>query len=274
MQREPVISVRLLGQFELTVDGRPVHVAAGRQRCLTAALALSAGRPVSSHALAEWTWGEEASGRSRAALHTYVRRLRQVIGASRLITTADGYQLDVSSDCVDVLRFTDLLKAVDRVAGDRDPTQELALLREALALWRGPALADIESERLRDEVAPSLLLAWMRAVERRADLDLQLGRHGEVVGELREVTRRYPLRESLWERLIVALHRCGRTADALGVYDEMAKALRTELGVARQRGAARTARLARRPSSAPRPWPASRRGRAAGAMAGALSTSG
>jgi DNA-binding SARP family transcriptional activator/tetratricopeptide (TPR) repeat protein len=217
--------VGVLGPLEARLDGSPVPVPAGRQSVVLAVLALSAGRSVSVDALALRVWGEALPARVRPSLSTYVTRLRQLLGMSVIETTPSGYRL--MTDNVDVVRFRQL---VAEAAEPTEPDKARDLLDEALLLWRGEPLEGLRSEALdRDEV-PNLTEERLAAIERRTGLYLGTGRAADVTVELRAWTARYPLRETLWHRLISALEACGRQADALAAYQELRRRLRDELG--------------------------------------------
>ncbi|WP_163505038.1 AfsR/SARP family transcriptional regulator [Fodinicola acaciae] len=219
------MAFNVLGPFEAIVDASPTDVR-GRQRAVLAALVLSANRTVSYQALTDYAWPEPPS--TRNSLQTVVARLRRQLGNERIVTVGPGYLLRIDPAAVDALRFRELVHAA-RTAGD--PDVELDLLRQALALWRGDPLADVPSERLRHEAGRELTEELLSALERRLDIDLEAGRHREVLGELRSLTAAHPLREALWQRLMLALHRCGRRADALEAYRTAAAAIRDQLGL-------------------------------------------
>jgi DNA-binding SARP family transcriptional activator/tetratricopeptide (TPR) repeat protein len=220
------VTVALLGAFELRVDGRPRPVPSSRQRALLAVLALSAGRTVPVETLIGLVWGEELPAQPRATVHTLVNRVRALADPDLVRTVPGGYLLDVPPGAVDVLRFQELV-----AEAHRQPAEEAhALLREALGLWRGDPLTDAGSEVLLRDRAPALVEQYLDAVERRADLDLAGGAAAAVTAELTDLTARYPLREPLWARLVVALERAGRPADALAAYHRIRARLEEELG--------------------------------------------
>ncbi|MFD7653034.1 BTAD domain-containing putative transcriptional regulator [Actinosynnema sp. NPDC059797] len=193
---------------------------AGRGRVLLAALLLHAGEVVSADRLVEWLWDGEPPNprRARATLQMVVRRLRQALGEANVVRTADaGYVADVPPGSLDLHRYRELAGAGDHAG--------------ALAVWRGEPLSDVRSELLRREVVEPLLEERLDVLERRVDDDLAAGRAGEVVAELRELTRRHPLRESSWARLVTALDAAGRRAEALAAYREARSRLVDELGV-------------------------------------------
>jgi DNA-binding SARP family transcriptional activator/tetratricopeptide (TPR) repeat protein len=221
------LQVRLLGPLEVWVQGRPVVISAPRLRTLLAVLAVSAGRAVSVDRLAVAAWGDELPGDARRTVRTYVTRLRRLLGGGSIGTSPDGYVLRVEPDGVDALRFVRLL---DEAAVAPGAVEERALLAQALGLWRGVPFEDVRSGWLEDEEARRLTERYLAATERRIDLDLAEGRATELVAELSSLTARYPLRESLWVRLLVVLDRCGRPAEALERYEAVRVRLAQELG--------------------------------------------
>jgi DNA-binding SARP family transcriptional activator len=222
------LAVRLLGPFEVSVDGRPVSLTAGRLRALLAMLAMSAGKVVSVDRLATAVWAEELPVNVRRSVQTYMTRLRSAVGAELIDTRATGYVLHAEPENVDALRFGRLLEAASTAPNS---AVEQERLTEALALWRGRPFEGVPSEWLAESELPRLLEQHLTALERRLDLDIAAGRHGELVAELGELTALYPLRESLWARLLIVLDRCGRQAEALARYETVRVRIAEELGV-------------------------------------------
>jgi DNA-binding SARP family transcriptional activator/tetratricopeptide (TPR) repeat protein len=221
------LEVGLLGPLRVSVAGRQVELPAGRLATLLAVLAMSAGQAVSVDRLATAVWGEDLSVDARANLQTNVRRLRRLLGAELVATRGSGYALEVDPDQVDALRFDRLL---DLAAAAPDRATQRDRLVEALALWRGTPFDGVRSDWLDQTHAPRLLERYLAALERRVDLDLADGSQADLAAELGELTGRYPLRESLWVRLLVALERSGRPAEALGRYGAIRVRLAEELG--------------------------------------------
>jgi DNA-binding SARP family transcriptional activator/tetratricopeptide (TPR) repeat protein len=219
--------VLVLGQLEVSVAGRAVRLTTGRLRTLLAVLAMAAGRTVPMERLTAAMWGDEPPDNPRRTLQTYAARLRAELDFGVISSKSSGFALDVGADAVDALRFEQLLDETSR----HEPDRERQLLSEALALWRGEPFEGVESRWLEETVAPRLVERRLAAVERRIDLDLEAGRHGELVGELNDWAVRYPLRESLWVRLLVVLDRCGRRAEALERYHQFRLRIADELGV-------------------------------------------
>ncbi|SFO56317.1 AfsR/SARP family transcriptional regulator [Actinomadura welshii] len=229
MRAAQVISVGLLGPFFVAVNGRPTAPTAGRLRVLLAVMALSPGQAVTVDRLAAAAWGEEDRPHNvRRSVQTYIARLRSRFGAAAIGSTAGGYVLCTEPGNVDSLRFLNILSRAGTAA---TAEAERALLAEALDLWRGEPLEGVPSARLRESEAPWLLERYLTALERRIDLDLAAGRHRELILELSELAARYPLREPLWSRLLIALGRSGRRADALTRYETIRTRLSGELGV-------------------------------------------
>lgn len=229
------IEVGLLGPLDIVVGGQQLLIRSPKLRILLASLLVEPGRLVPVAKLIEAIWGSHVPDNPRRALQLCVTRLRTVLleqgAGSVIVTGADGYRADVPAGCVDVKRFHGLLARADRAADRSDRAGEWAALVEATGLWRGEALADVPSDVLRREFGHRLGEQRLQALERRIDLSLRDGRHGEVVEELVELTAAYPLREKLWVQLITALDRGGRRADALAGYHRMRRQLAEELGV-------------------------------------------
>ncbi len=220
------VEIRLLGPLEVLVGGTPIRLT-GRQRTLLPALAVSSGRAVSLDRLTDVIWGADLPANPRASLHTYLTRLRQVLGPGVVEAGPGGYLLRDTAVDVDALRFVQLL---DLAATATDTAEERQRLDEALALWRGTPFTGVESRWLETIEAPRLVERYLAAVERRIDLDLTAGRLDGLAAELVELTSRYPLRESLVARLLTVLDRGGRRAEALERYEEFRVQIANDLG--------------------------------------------
>lgn len=222
----------LLGPLEVVDRGRPLPIQSGKHRALLAGLVLRPGQIVTMDELADTVWGDTMPADPRRVLSTYVARLRRFLGNAGLIQTRpNGYVIYVTPDDTDVGRFELLLGQARDAAAAEDRDTELAILRQALALWRGEPLADVPSEKLHRTVADRLAEQRLDVLYRRVEADLGAGRHGELVAELRTLTERHPLREQFWAQLMTALYRCGRQADALEAYRRVSHLLAEELGV-------------------------------------------
>ncbi|MBB3087097.1 AfsR/SARP family transcriptional regulator [Nocardioides albus] len=210
----------------VTRAGEPVEIPGRRPRTLLALLALEAGTPVSADLLADRIWGEELPDNPRGSLHTYIGRLRRVLGKEVVRRAAGGYILDLPRACVDALTFIDLLDSIDGLEGP----EAYVRLEEAIELWRAEPFDDSAAESLAERTRPWLVDRYLEARERRAQLDIAAGRAAKAVADVRRVVADHPLRESLWVVLLDALESAGRTAEALEAYEEVRARLADELG--------------------------------------------
>jgi peptide/nickel transport system substrate-binding protein len=223
-----VLEFRLLGSLEAYSDGSPVTPNRPKQKALLALLLLDRGTVISTDRLIDRLWGERPPPTARDALQNYVAQLRKALGPDAVITRAPGYLLDVDAEQVDLGRFERLTAAAKEIP---DPAGRVQLLDEALDLWRGPALADLEGEDFAPAESARLEELRRAAVEDRLDAELRLGRHAQLVPELEQLVRDDPLRERLRGLLMLALYRSGRQADALAVYADTRRTLVDELGI-------------------------------------------
>ena len=225
------MQVRLFGELEAEHAGVPVPVRGTKQRALLALLALRPGQPVSADRLIDVLWGDGQAANPANALQAQIGQLRRTLGATAIVTTEAGYALDAGPDDVDVVRFEQLAAQGRHLFEEGETALASTTLSEALRMRRGEPLADFtyagffDAERTRfDELI-------LTAIETRVEADLVLGRHGELVGELEALCRAHPLRERLWELLMLALYRAGRQAEALRAYTEARDRLVDELGI-------------------------------------------
>ena len=220
---------KVLGPLAVAQDDAPVALGGPKQRMVLAHLIVRANELVPTDVLIDQVWGEEPPEAAKGTLHSYISHLRKALGAERIEGRAPGYVLHVVEDELDSARFEGLLHEARLANGS--PSRAGARLREALALWTGPAFADLSSEpSLAAEIA-RLEELRLQALEERIAADLAEGRHGEVIGELEALTRELPLRERLWELLMLALYRSRRPADALAAFERARDGLARELGV-------------------------------------------
>jgi DNA-binding SARP family transcriptional activator len=229
------VEFRILGPLEVLDDGgASLAVGGGRERAVLALLLLSANRVVSSERLADDLWGDRPPEGTHA-LRVYVSRLRKALreagGDGVLVTRPPGYVVRVEPGALDAARFEALLARGREEAAGGDHAGAAETLREALALWRGPALADVADAPCARAEAARLEEARLAALEERVEADLACGRHGTLVAELDALTRAHPLRERLWAQRMVALYRSGRQAEALRAYQELRGILGEELGL-------------------------------------------
>ena len=223
---------RLLGPLEVDDRGQLVPIPSAKHRVLLACLLVRPGEVVTVDELAEVIWGDALPANPRTAVQTYVSRLRQRLPLGEVLQSRpDGDVLAAARGDIDVGRFEILLEQARQATRAGDRQAEAALLRQALALWRGVPLADVPSEMLQRNVVPRLVEQRLSALQARIEADLALGRHAEVVAELRALTDQYPLREKYWALLMLALYRCDRQADALQAYQRGRRVLVDELGI-------------------------------------------
>ena len=218
---------RLLGPLEVVEHDRVLVLGGGRQRALFAMLLLHANEVVSADRLIDGLWGQTPPATAGKIVQVYVSRLRKQLGNGRLVTRSPGYLLRVDRSELDLARFEQFVAE----AGRADPRSAALKLRRALALWRGPPLADVEYEPFaRAEIVRLEELRWV-ALEQRIDAELAAGRHAELVGELEALIAEHPLRERLRCQLMLALYRSGRQAEALDVYRHARRELSEQLGL-------------------------------------------
>jgi DNA-binding SARP family transcriptional activator/tetratricopeptide (TPR) repeat protein len=219
----------------LVLDGdAPLPIPAAQHRRLLAALLARAGQVVSFDELAEQLWDGSPPPGARATLRDYVKRLRHELGpraGGRLVTRTPGYLIEVGAGELDLDRFTLLLRRGREAAREQRWAHARADLAAALEIWRGEPFADETLRSLEQTEVPRLNELRLEALEWRIEADLMLGRHDELIGELRRLIDRHPLRERLTEQLMLALYRSGRQSDALTAYQGIRSILRNELGV-------------------------------------------
>jgi DNA-binding SARP family transcriptional activator len=222
-----MLEFRILGPLEALRDGEPIKLGGQQQRAVLALLLMHADRVVPTDTIVDRIWGEEPPRTATTSLQNHISQLRKLLGGDALATRPPGYVLQVEREAIDALRFEALL----RQAKGADPEERSRLLSEALALWRGPPLADFGFESFAQSEAGRLEELRAGALEERIDADLDLGKHRELVGELEGLARENPLRERLRGQLMLALYRSGRQAEALQAYHDARRALVEELGI-------------------------------------------
>jgi DNA-binding SARP family transcriptional activator len=222
------VEFQILGPIAVLDQDRPIPLAGPRQRTILALLLTRANEVVSTDRLIDELWGAQAPKTALNALQYHVSQLRKSLAPSEVIVTQEpGYLIRVSADALDLLRFERLLEK----AQQSPPDLAARLLRDALGLWRGPALADLAHESFAQAEILRLEELRLVALERRVDADLALGRHAELVGELEVLTREHPLRERFRAQLMLALYGSGRQGEALNVYRKTRVFLVDELGI-------------------------------------------
>ena len=218
---------RILGPMEVTEQGESVPLGGAKQRALLAVLLLHPNEVVSSDRLIDGVWAGEPPATALKTLQVYVSQLRKRLGTDVIVTRAPGYLLRVDRDDLDLSRFEVLVKEAKGAA----PEVSAAKLREALALWRGPALAEFAYEPFAQAEIGRLEELRVAALEERIEAELALGLHADLVGELEALVAQHPLRERLRGQLMLALYRCGRQAEALHVYQDGRRLLVEQLGI-------------------------------------------
>ena len=230
-----VIDYRLLGPIEVGVNGHALDVGGQKQRALLVVLLLNANQPVPRDVLADRLWGERPPASAQRTLEVYVSRLRKTLepaaGGPVVLTRPGAYLLRAPSERIDVGRFEFLAGQGRRALAAGAPAQAAEDFREALALWRGPPLAEVSDEPFAQAEIARLNGLRAGVIEDRIEADLALGRHADVVGELEALVAAQPLRERRYQQLMIALYRCGRQAEALAVYRSARRALVQELGI-------------------------------------------
>ncbi len=224
--------VRILGSLEVEDGKAPVALGGQRQRALLAVLVLARGSVVSSDRLIDGLWEEEAPATARNVVQGHVSQLRKAFGGNgRLETRGHGYVLHLEQGELDVDQFEELFAEGRRLLTEDDPAAASGALLEALALWRGPALADFAYEPFASAEAARLEDRRLACLEERIEADLALGRQTDLVPELEKLVRDHPLRERFRGQLMLALYRAGRQAEALDAYQDARRVLVDELGI-------------------------------------------
>lgn len=225
----------LLGRLEVTAGGRPVELLGTKPKALLVILLASANRVVPTDRLIDDLWSGAPTPGATATLQGYVSELRKALAEAAgapapILTRRPGYLISVEPDQVDLLQFERLIaQAQDRAGKSFDEIG--AHLREALSLWRGPALEEFTDEPFARPVAARLEEARLWALQERVEIDLTSGCHGELVTELDDLIARHPMCERLWGQRMLALYRCGRQAEALRTYQDLRHLLGEELGI-------------------------------------------
>jgi YVTN family beta-propeller protein len=230
---------RILGPLAVSSEGRELSLGGPKQRALLAVLLLHPNEVVSIDRLVDELWGERPPATALKVVQVYVSQLRKALRGRRgrgeeervLVTRAPGYMLCVGPGQLDADRFEELVDQARQDLAAGRARRAAHMLLEALALWRGPALADFALEVFAQSEIARLEEARISAFEERIEADLALGRHSELVGELESLVTAHPLRERLRGQLMLALYRCGRQAEALAAYREARRLLVEELGL-------------------------------------------
>jgi DNA-binding SARP family transcriptional activator len=231
------ISVQVLGSFSASLRQQIVTPTAGKQRQVFALLALRSGQVVTTSTLAEELWGSSPPPSFAVTLQTYVFQLRRRLAGALpdgpdakhfLSTRHSGYLLECQTD---VEEFKRLARAGREAAEAGDPRTASEVLRHALTLWRGPALADVRLGAVLEVEAAALAQTRLGAIETRIECDLSLGRHNAVIGELIPLVAEHPLNENFCGLLMRAYYHSGHTPQALNAFRRLRNALNHELGL-------------------------------------------
>jgi predicted ATPase/DNA-binding SARP family transcriptional activator len=224
-----LVQIGILGPFEVRTDGALADVPGARLRALLTALALEPGRVVPKATLIDWIWGEQPPADTANALQRLASRLRKALPEGLIEGQPGGYRLTVEPDAVDAVRFERLVAQARGAEGSR----RVRLLREALALWRGAAMADLglEDSQALDAAAARLERLRLAALEDRFDAEVRNGHGAELVAELADLAAAHPERERLVAALMRALAAAGRDTEALLAYERTRQTLADLLGV-------------------------------------------
>jgi DNA-binding SARP family transcriptional activator/tetratricopeptide (TPR) repeat protein len=221
---------RVLGPVEVLIDDKPVAIVAARQQVVLALLILEAGRVVSVERIIDALWSDKPPKTARSQVQITISGLRRLIGEDAIVTQLPGYTLKVPSTTIDLKCCERLTASAARLAAEQRAAEALRDFRTALGLWRGPALEGVQSDVLRS--VATRLNEWRISVYQDClELELQLGRHQEMIGELTGLVSEHPLNERFRGQLMLALYRSGRQADSLATFRSGREVLLTELGL-------------------------------------------
>jgi predicted ATPase/DNA-binding SARP family transcriptional activator/DNA-binding CsgD family transcriptional regulator len=221
------LEFRVLGPLEVVGDDGALALAKGKARAALGVLLIHANEVVATDRLIDDIWGGRPPTTATKSLHVYVSQLRRSLGASAIVTRPPGYELRLKPGQLDLDRFERLREE----AGHAEPVIAAATLREALALWRGPPLADFTYDAFAQATIARLDELRLGTLEERIEADLSIGRHAELVGELATLAQEHPLRERIRAAQMLALYRSERQAEALAAYQDARRALVDELGI-------------------------------------------
>ena len=230
---------RILGPLEVVRGSRRLELGGPKQRAVLAALLVEPNRVVPLYRLLDQLWGEEPPPRATATLQAYVSNLRRILEPERrprspanvLVTQPPGYVLRVDSSRVDFLAFEALAMKGRQLLAEGNPRTARDAFTESLALWRGPALADLLDEGFLQNTATRLEDLRLAALDERFEVELALGRHADVISELEYLVTEHPYRERFWFLLLLSLYRAGRQADALNAFRKVRTVFSEDLGI-------------------------------------------
>jgi predicted ATPase/DNA-binding SARP family transcriptional activator len=226
------VEIRVLGPLEVVGDDGPVPLPAAKQRQLLAALVMRAGETSSTDVLIEALWGASPPPSAAKLLQVYVSQLRKGLpGSARIQTRGAGYLLELEDRSLDAARFEQLVADGRAALREGNALLAVSLLRRALGLWRGRAYGEIAYEEFARAEAERLEELRLLALEERIEAELALGRHVQLLPELRALAAAEPLRERVQAQAMLALYRCGRQSEALDRYAGIRARLHDELGL-------------------------------------------
>ena len=236
------MKVELLGPMRLTEDCMPYLPTAPKQCQVLAFLLVNANHVVSTAACVEELWGTKPPRSALATLQTYIMQIRKVLarvpsvgsidGARQVLSTrGQGYFFAVDSGQVDVCRFMWLMRCGRQALGENDDRRVVRFFRDALSLWQGPMLVDVQTGPILEAEVTRMEQHRLTMLEQCIDAELRLGNHHELVGELTALVQRCPVNENLHAQYMVALYRSGRQTEALAVFWQLRQTLNQDLGV-------------------------------------------
>ncbi len=224
------IQFRVLGPLEVDAGGGSLPLGGPKQRAVLAHLLFRTNEVVPAETLVDEIWGEEPPDKARNIIQTYISHLRKALGPDRIQSHAPGYRLRLDPSELDAIRFDALMRDAKK-ALPVDPNIAVGTTEDALALWRGPALADLADQPSLLAEAARLDELRLEAQEHRIEALLASGAQARTIGELETMLTRHPWRESLWGLLMLAFYREGRQAEALSTYQRAREILADELGI-------------------------------------------
>jgi SARP family transcriptional regulator, regulator of embCAB operon len=231
------VKFSLLGPLEVVLNGRVVTPSPPKVREVLAFMLLNVNSVVRMEAIIEELWENNPPRSAFTTVQTYIYQLRKVLGqagssgSAELLTKPPGYALCTARSNVDVFVFEDLFMVGRSLLEKGEPAEASLRLSHALSLWKGPALASVTLGRLLGPHATRLEEKRIQALELRVHADMQLGRHRDLIAELKSLVATHPLKEWFHAQLILALYRSGRRGEALQAYQNLWQMLRDELGL-------------------------------------------
>jgi DNA-binding SARP family transcriptional activator len=230
--RAAVLEFRILGPLEVVGSAGEVQLGGPKQRATLAILLLNANRVVSIDALADQLYAGRPPVTAATQVHRQISELRKTLGEDAGIETrSPGYAIRVAPEQFDLKQFERLTQEAAGALARGETRAALEVQQRALALWRGPPLADLTDEPFAATAVRRLEEILLAALEQRMDAELALGRHRELVGELGQLVSQHPSNEPFASRLMLALYRSGRQADALDVYRRTRERLVGDFGI-------------------------------------------